>query len=150
MTQVASLTSITSRYALPLLFSGQSQKEFTVNEALARLDLLVHPAIEQELADPPSAPSAGDCYIVGPAAIGEWAGREASLAGWDGTQWTFVQARDGMTVRRLSDGTLLQYSGGWQSYSAPIGPDGGSTVDVEARTAISELITLLKAFGIFS
>lgn len=150
MTQVASLTSSTSRHALPLLFSGQSQKEFTVNEALARLDLLVHPAIEEELAVPPSAPSAGDCYIVGASATGEWAGHDASLAGWDGTQWTFVEARDGMTVRRLSDGTLLQYSEGWQSYSAPLDPDGGSTIDVEARTAISELITLLKAFGIFS
>ncbi|MBX7494180.1 hypothetical protein K3163_13270 [Qipengyuania sp. 1NDW9] len=39
---------------------------------------------------------------------------------------------------------------GWPSYSAPLDPDGGSTIDVEARTAISELITLLKAFGIFS
>ena len=96
------------------------------------------------------APSAGDCYIVGASATGGWAGHDASLAGWDGIQWTFIEARDGMTVRRLSDGTLLQYSGGWQDYSAPLDPDGGSTVDVEARTAISELITLLKAFGIFS
>ena len=150
MTQVASLTSTTSRHALPLLFSGQSQKEFTVNEALARIDLIVHPAIEQELADPPTAPSTGDCYLVGANSTGDWAGHEASLAGWDGTQWTFVEARDGMTVRRLSDGTVMQYSGGWQDYSAPLEPDGGSTVDVEARTAISELITLLKAFGIFS
>ncbi|UOR16309.1 DUF2793 domain-containing protein [Qipengyuania aquimaris] len=150
MTQVASLTSSTSRYGLPLLFSGQSQKEFTVNEALARLDLLTHPAVEQELADPPPNPSAGDCYIVGTSATGDWAGHDASLAGWDGTQWTFVEPRDGMAIRCLSDGSLRQYSGGWQGYSAPLDPHGGSTVDIEARTAIAELITLLKAFGIFS
>ncbi len=32
----------TPRFALPLLFAGQAQKEFFVNEALLRADMVLH------------------------------------------------------------------------------------------------------------
>jgi hypothetical protein len=35
---------------------GQVQNEFTLNEALIRIDLLVHPAVEKERGEPPADP----------------------------------------------------------------------------------------------
>lgn len=150
MTQSASFTSATSRHALPLLFAGQAQKEFTVNEALARLDLLVHPAVEQERSDPPVSPQPGTSYLVASNATGLWQGQDASIAGWDGTQWTFVQPRSGVTVWDASQGQWRRFDGGWQLLTGPSEPLGGNVVDAEARAAIGDLITTLKNFGIFS
>ncbi len=52
----------TAKFELPLLFAGQAQKEFFVNEALSRADLLLHCAIEGETAAPPPAPQAGQVW----------------------------------------------------------------------------------------
>lgn len=143
-------TSATSRHSLPILFTGQAQKEFIVNEALARLDLLAHPCVIDERADPPAAPTAGDCYLVSSNATGVWAGHGAALAGWDGTQWTIVPPSEGMLVREASQNLWLVFSGGWQRIAAPAEPDGGSVVDTEARAAITNILTALRDFGIFS
>lgn len=150
MTQTANFTSATSRHALPLLFAGQAQKEFTVNEALARLDLLAHPAIEEERSAPPASPASGISYLVRANATGAWAGYEESIAGWDGSQWTFVSPRVGMLLQDTAQGLLLRYEGGWRRLVGPAEPSGGGMVDAEARATISALITVLKSFGIFS
>ena len=58
--------SATPRLTLPFLSPGQAQKEFFHNEALQVLDILIAAAVEEgPRDDPPSSPSAGDCYIVG-------------------------------------------------------------------------------------
>ena len=132
------------------MLAGQAQKEFTVNEALARLDLLVNPAVASERNDPPPAPVAGQCYLVGSDPTAEWTGHADAIAGWDGTQWTFVDPLAGLTVRDLSSGVLRIYSGGWKTFAAPTMPTGGTTIDTAAREAITQLIAQLKSFGIFS
>lgn len=143
-------TSATPRHSLPILFSGQAQKEFIVNEALARLDLLAHPYVIEERPDPPANPAAGDCYLIASNATGGWAGNDAALAGWDGSQWTIVPPSQGMLIREASQALWLVYSGGWQSIAAPVLPEGGSMVDTEARATIANILTALRDFGIFS
>lgn len=74
--------SVTPRHGLPNLYSGQSQKEFFVNEAHARIDCLLHPAIELETSTPPTAPQEGQTWLVGAEAENEWEGQEGNLASW--------------------------------------------------------------------
>ena len=150
MTDPATFASSSVRHALPFLFAGQAQKEFTVNEALARLDQLLVPAIVGEVSSDPNNPVAGDCYLVTSPSSGAFAGHDGKLAGWDGQQWTFSNPVDGMRIYDRTDGSSLIYHGDWQRPSAPVAPDGGTTVDVESRDAIAALITALRVFGVFS
>ena len=75
-------TSTTPRHSLPYLFSGQSQKELYVNEAHAILDSLLHPAIEGELAAPPTSPAEGQCWLVAPGGSDAWTGHDGEVASW--------------------------------------------------------------------
>lgn len=145
-----SYTSATPRLGLPLLFAGQAQKEFYVNEAHARLDALLHGAIEAEANDPPTAPTEGECWLVGTAPTGEWDGHAGELACREAGTWLFVTPRDGIRLLDRSTGQLKLYRGGWLAPAAPALPSGGATVDVEARTVIGQLISALVEAGILA
>lgn len=125
------------------MLPGQAQKEFTLNEALARIDVLLHPAVPEERVGPPADPEAGATYLVASQATGEFAGMDGRIAGWDGQQWIFAEPIEGMMVRDLSTGTLVNFSDGWQRPPAPAEPSGGVTIDEEARAAISGIIATL-------
>jgi hypothetical protein len=129
---------------------AQAQKEITHNEALTLLDALVHAAVEAgPIADPPADPGEGQCWIVGPAATGAWTGRAAAVALWTAGGWRFALPRAGMAVTRLSDGSRLRFeSGVWAEPGMIAGPAGGSTIDSEARSAITALILHLEAQGL--
>jgi hypothetical protein len=86
------MTDLTARFALPLLHAGQAQKEMTHNEALLALDILLHPEVEALGENqPPPAPSAGQCWIVGDAPIGAWAGQADRIAAWSPAGWRFLR-----------------------------------------------------------
>lgn len=147
MTEYVSFTASTPRHALPLLVAGQAQKEFYVNEALARLDLLMHPVVEAQQAAPPVSPTVGQCFIVAAPATGDWEAREDSLAGWDGQQWTFAFPAEGTAVLDRSEGRLKHFRNGWQLPVQPAAPSGGSVVDLEARETIDQLLEVLRQAG---
>ncbi len=150
MTEPVSFTSTTARHALPFLFAGQAQKEFFVNESLARIDLLLHPAVEGERADPPAVPVEGECWLVGESATGVWADRERAIAGWDGSAWLFAEPVADMVIRDRGAGGLRRYTGAWQAILRPADPAGGTAIDTEARAAIVAILAALEQFGIFS
>jgi hypothetical protein len=54
-----------------------------------------------------------------------------------------------MRVLDLTNGQEWRYLAGWQIPVAPEEPSGGTTVDIEARTAIVALINALRSAGIF-
>lgn len=149
MTEPVVFESRSARHALPLLVAGQAQKEVFVNEAFARIDALLHPAVEGEASEPPPSPEPGECWLVVAPANGIWTGREAALASWDGTQWTYCEPPEGMLLFDRSSGARLVFRNGWQRLARPTGPDGGAVVDSEARAAIATLVDMLATVGLF-
>lgn len=141
--------STSPRFDLPFLFVGQAQKEAWVNEALARVDALLHCSIEGQRADPPAAPQNGEAWLVAAGATGEWAGKEATIATRQGDNWLFIAGQEGLRVFDRSTGQERLFTTAWQNASAPLEPSGGSVVDVEARAVISELIAALRVLGVF-
>ena len=140
--------SASPRFGLPLLFSGQAQKEVFVNEAHALVDALLHCSIEGEASTPPAAPVDGTAWLVGPSASAEWAGREGMVACRQSGNWLFVQPRDGTRLLDRSTGQSRMFLGSWQIPTAPVEPSGGSVVDSEARAAILGLILALRTAGV--
>ena len=138
----------TPRLDLPLLFAGQSQREAFVNETFARLDALVHCAIEAPAGAPPAMPQDGQCWRVAPGASGAWTGLEGTIASYQQGQWLFHHPRDGLYVLDKSTGQRLHYHGSWRAAVKPALPLGGAVVDVQARTAIGAMVDALVAAGV--
>lgn len=160
--------SPTPRLSLPLLEPGQAQKEMFHNEALALLDIAVHAAVVAALVDvPPDAPTIGQCWLVGPAPQGAWAGQAGALAGWTEGGWRFLAPREGMRVWVAAEHAFALHSGGTWYQGRTYGrvfieghqvvgpraaniaePTGGMTVDAEARRAISAVVQTLRLHGL--
>lgn len=148
MSELVVFDAMSPRHAFPLLVAGQVQKEFFVNEALARIDALLHPAIEGEVEDPPTEAMPGQCWLAASGATGEWLGREGALATWDGTQWTFCQPVEGMQVHDRSTGRRRVFNGSWNHAERPASPEGGTVADVEARATIQSIIDILATLDL--
>ena len=148
MSDPLTFPSRTARFSLPLLFAGQAQKEFTVNETVSRIAALLHASIEAEVGDPPAAPEDGRCWLVGAFATGAWAGREGSIACHASGDWLFVDPVPGMRCYDHSSGATLFYDGDWKRPARPPAVEGGVTQDSEARAAIAALVDSLAEAGI--
>ena len=163
------MTDKSARYALPLLQSGQAQKEVTHNGAIAGIDALLHLAVENRaLSTPPAVPIVPGCWIVGNAAAGGWAGQSGKLAVLDAAGWSFVVPRDGCLAFIRDEGVFAWYATGtWRSDAWPVhallvggrtllgatpgvvaSPVGGSVIDVEARASLVALVGALRAMGL--
>ena len=159
----------TERYELPLLQSGQSQKEITHNEALIRLDALLHLAIEsQAAAAPPASPEPGQCWIVAASAAGAWAGKEGQVAQFHAGGWSFIEPADGCLAWVKDEGLFAYRSAGdWRSDAWPVrrlrlggatmltapqpaiaNPSGGGVVDAEARSILVQVLEALREQGL--
>lgn len=149
MTEPYALGSHSPRHGLPYLHPGQAQKEAFVNEALARLDALVHATVNDQRAVPPADPEPGAAYLVAAGASGDWQGEEDSLAVFQGTHWLFQPPVRGASVRRLDSGQIWIFDDGWSAAVEPNEPSGGVTIDSEARAAIAALVSALRHSGIF-
>lgn len=142
-------TNTSPRYKLPFLFAGQAQKEFTVNHAFALTDMLLHACVESVADIPPANAIDGQVWLIGEAASGEWAERTGTLAGREAGVWIYLEPRDGFRIYDREAGQELLYANGWQRPVAPTAPQGGTTIDMEARAAFTALVEALKECGVF-
>lgn len=160
-----------ARFGFPFLAAGQAQKELTHNEAVVLIDAGLHAAVESAGVNaPPSSPEAGQCWIVGAAPEGAWAGAAGALACWTASGWRFLPPTVGMHVW-VKDQQLwaLLEEGVWTTgearaarlviggeqlvgprQPAVAAPSGGAAVDAEARTAIAAILDRLKAHGLIA
>jgi hypothetical protein len=166
MTDVA-----TARFALPLLATGQAGKELTHNEALARLDMLVQPAVvAMGVNIPPTAPVAGQCWIVGDAPSGAWAGQGKALAGWTDGGWRFTTPVEGFSAWSISSAKPISYHNGlWREgdvFAARLivagqpvvgargpaiaDPVGGTSIDEAGRTATVAILRAMRQHGLIA
>lgn len=163
------MADTTQRFALPFILPGQAQKELFHNEALARIDLALHPAVEgPPAAAPPTAPAPGECWIVAPAAGGDWSGRDDMLAMWTTSGWRFLEPPPGTSAWNKAAAVPLIWDGSqWRSgdlactgitvggvrvvgprQPAVASPSGGTIIDEEARAAIDALTAALMSHGL--
>jgi hypothetical protein len=157
----------TARLKIPFLSAGQAQKEFTHNEALQLLDVVVAAAVEEgPRMDPPASPAVGACYIVGSPATGDWAGQDG-LACFTSGGWRIVPPLEGMSAFVKSIGVFATYlAGGWEigtlrgnrvhidgmqvvgaRAAAITDPAGGAIVDAEARDSLGQVLAALRHHG---
>ncbi len=140
-----------SRHQLPYLAVAQAQKEVTHNEALARIDALLHPVVQGRLPAPPvlTLADTGKCWLIDPASSEEWQNKANQIAVWAGGSWRYLTPVSGMRVRNVASNTDVVWHGS-QWISAPIvaNPQSGATIDVEARAVIVALLSHFRTIGL--
>ncbi len=157
------------RFEFPFILPGQAQKELFHNEAVAAIDGALHPSVEgAPVVAPPPTPTPGQCWLVAPNPSGAWAGQGGRLAAWTASGWRFLPPQPGMCVWDKAGGVERRWTGlDWSAGEAVatalvIGgmqvvgprqpavpsPSGGSTIDVEARLAVTALTVALKSHGL--
>lgn len=150
MSEPINFSSTTPRFSIPLLFAGQAQKEFFFNEAQVLVDALLQLSVQGVEETPPANAAEGQCWIVGASPVSDWAGMEDAIALFASGQWKFIQPTDGMKAFDQALGQSVHFDGGWQTASTPLEPQGGSTIDSEARSAISAIIVAMRNQGILA
>lgn len=164
------MTDATDRYALPLVQTGQAQKDVTYNDAIGAIDSLLHLAVEGVAASRPAAPAAGQCWIIATAATGPWTGHDGHIAAFTSAGWAEITPRDGCLAWNKEAGVFAVFqNGSWNTDRWPVraltiggrtvlgGPvagvaaaSGGSVVDLEARAVLATLLTGLRTLGLFA
>ena len=114
------------RIGLPFLDAAQAQKHVTMNEALARLDVVAGARVEtMALASPPAAPNEGEAHLVPTAAGGAWAGQDGNVAVFLNGGWDFITPWAGWRLWVASDTGFAVHDGvDWQVTSQPTSPGG--------------------------
>ncbi|MGV8996410.1 MAG: DUF2793 domain-containing protein [Parvibaculaceae bacterium] len=107
--------SDTTHLALPYLEAAQAQKHVTVNDALRRLDALVHLSVlGRDGTTPPDGPDEGDRYIVGVGAGGAWDDEDGCVACWTDGAWMFLVPRTGWRAFDEAADEFVWFNGtGW-------------------------------------
>lgn len=160
-----------ARIGMPLLSSGQAQKDVTHNEALTLLDFVVHGSVAGGPLDvPPQDPETGCSYLCGLAPEGAWRGYPRYLANWTAGGWRFVAPFDGLQFVDRTAGGNWRFRGGEWTYGivdaaevrvngnrvvgpqqAPIpNPNGGAVIDTEARNALVSVLSALRSHGLLA
>ena len=87
------------------------------------------------LNDPPTAPGAGNTYIVGAKPTGAFTSHANEVALWDGVQWTFTAAQKDEAHLNQADNTIYHWSGKEWNKIGTTGADKlASLTDVDLTT----------------
>jgi Protein of unknown function (DUF2793) len=117
--------------------------------ALRALDGLVMPNVKGYLTNtPPGSPTDGDCYIIGAAPTGLWAGKAANVTRWSSTAaaWEFFTPKNGWMLGDNTTRALYRYTAAaWEVF---VGAKATVTGSRSANAALASLLTGLATAGI--
>lgn len=143
------MADTTTNLEMPFILPAQAQKHVTHNEALLRLDAIVHLTIAAELAAPPEEPADGACYLVAAPASGPWAGKEGQIAARQDDAWNFMPPREGWRAWFTSSETFRIFSGGsWRDLSAGI--EGLEQLGINAAPDATNRLALSSPASLFN
>ena len=150
------MTERTPRLALPWLMPAQAQKHVTVNEALARLDILVQAVVlSRTQSSQPTDPVDGEGYILPETVSGsDWSGQATgALMVYHEGVWTLITPWAGLGVYVRDEALNLVHDGAsWRPLSDQIrqlddqqGLGVGATADSYNRVVIKSPSVLMTA-----
>ncbi len=144
----------TPRLSLPYIASGQAQKHVTHNDALIRLDALIHLMVASRTqALPPAVPAETEAYLVPADGEGVFAGRMDQLALFEDGGWIFLEPRKGWQCWIEDEAELHVWTGSQWRRASPLSEFGASlwgvnaTADETARLAVSSEASLFNHAG---
>ncbi|SEL92083.1 Protein of unknown function [Bosea lupini] len=146
--------SETPRLGLPLLAAGQAQKHVTHNDALMRLDALVHLVVASRTQTvPPASPGETAAYIVPAGGTGVFAGHQDDLAIFEDGAWSFLDPRSGWQAWVSDEAEHHVWTGTQWRRSQPVSSLGAAlwgvnaTADTTNRLSVSADATLFNHAG---
>jgi Protein of unknown function (DUF2793) len=144
--------SDSSKLQLPYLDAGQAQKHVTVNDALARLDVLVQlKAVSRVETVPPVSPIEGSCYLLPAAPTGAWAGQAGKLALRLSGAWVFLTPQEGFHLWVDDEDAFLLFNGTtWAGFGTPTVLQNLSLLGVNATADATNKLTVSSAASLFN
>jgi hypothetical protein len=98
--------------SIPFILPAQAQKHVTHNEAVRLLDVLVQLVVQdRDRTEAPSTLVDGLRHIVGPGAVGDWAGKDGQIAVAEDGGWTFIPAQRGWQAHVLAESQMAVFDG---------------------------------------
>lgn len=142
------MTDQTNLLQLPFIVSSQAQKHITHNEALLKLDALLHLGVEDSgLNATPADPEEGQRHIVGSAPTDAFAGHAGEVAAFQDGAWKFFAPRAGWTAwDKTAQALLVFHDGAWIEVVPPSMPLLGLNATADATNRLS----LASAAALFS
>ncbi|MET3599529.1 DUF2793 domain-containing protein [Martelella mangrovi] len=143
----------TARIGLPFILPAQAQKHVTHNEALQRLDAIVHLTVLSAGTAPPASPDDGTCHLVTEAPTGEWAGHAGAIAIFQDGYWQFITPVTGWSAWFAADSALRIFDGtDWVSPPLPADLSASmlginAAADATNRLSVSSPATLFNNAG---
>jgi Protein of unknown function (DUF2793) len=137
---------------LPYLEAAQAQKHVTVNEALSKLDALVHLAVlSRVVAIPPASPVDGDRYLLPASPTGAWSGQAGKVAlRLEGT-WVFATPREGWRLWVSDEDVLLSFNGTtWNAAGVPTSLQNMQAVGINATADATNKLVVSSSATLFN
>jgi hypothetical protein len=146
--------SATPRLSLPYIAAGQAQKHVTHNDALVRLDGLIHLAVaSRSQGTPPSSPTELSAYLIPAGAGGVFAGKTDQLALFEDGGWSFLVPRKGWQCWIEDEAELHVWTGTEWRRASPLSSLGASlwgvngTADTTTRFVVQAQASLFNHAG---
>lgn len=140
----------TTNLELPYILSSQAQKHITHNEALNRLDALVHLVIQLAASSPPDTPEEGACYAVLAAPTDAWSGKAGRIAFRQDGAWIFITPRTGWIAWFVASSRQKIWTGsGWDNL-ADIDESPFAKLGIHATADTTNRLSLNSAASLFN